>query len=333
MKKILLAVCAIAVISLTGCKDEPENNTTPQDPTTGEGIYNPGARIATLSNNDGTQQWIWAGTKLDRIESTDLEGNPAGVQQFTYNGNRMASMTQTIQGVATETRITYSGNYISSIAIYTDGTQSANATVSHNSANKINRVDLDVDASYLSTLLGQLMGGMNFGGKKDGSKFTLNSADVYATLDWQGDNVSRMIVHADINAGITMEEISQIIDLTEVLGDLASYVTLIQGEQPLTIALVDTVDLTYDDQHNPLQGLIGMLDPQVLSANNYTLMSNHGNANINLTINVPILGAYPVQRDVPINRVTDYTYTYNNAGFPLTVSDDEGNQTTYTYQE
>ena len=327
-----MAVCAVAVLSLTGCKKD-KVDPEPQ-PTTGEGIYNPGARIATVSNNDGTQQWVWNDTKLDRIESRDLEGNAAGVQQFTYNGNRMASMTQTVQGVASETRITYSGNYISAISIYTDGTMSANATVSHNSANKINRVDLDVDASYLSTLLGQLMGGMNFGGKKGDSKFSLNSADVYATLDWQGDNVSRMIVHADINAGITMEEISQIIDLTEVLGEqLASLATSIQGEQPLTIALVDTVDLTYDDHHNPLQGFIGMLDPQVLSANNYTLMDNHGNAGITLTINIPFLGAYPIQRDVPITRVTDYFYTYNAAGFPLTVNDDEGNETTYTYHE
>lgn len=331
MKKILLAVCAISLISLVGCKkDDP----TPEpQPTTGEGIYNPDAHIATVVNNDGTQQWIWNGDKLDRIESSDNDGNATSVQQFTYNGNRIASISQTISGVQTETRVTYSGNLISAIGIYTDGNRSVNANVSHNASNKINRIDLDVDASYISTLLGDLIGNIDLGGMKNGSKFTLNNADIYATLEWQGDNVSRMIINADINAGITMDDLSQFIDLTEVLGDAASWVSLIQGEQPLIISLKDTIDYTYDDQHNPLQGMIGMLDPQVLSANNYTIMDNHGMADVNLTINIPFVGSYPIERNVPIVRVSDLFYTYNNAGFPLTVSDDQGNETTYTYHE
>lgn len=334
MKKILLAVCAIAVVSLTGCKKDPVEPTPNPQPTSGEGIYNPGARIATVTDNDGNHQWIWTGTKLDRIESTDIQGNPAGTQHFSYNGNRISSMTQTVEGVETETRVTYSGNFISAISIYTDGTQSVNANVTHNSANKISRVDLDVDASYMNDLLGLLtQGGLSFKGTKDSRKLSISNANIYATFEWQGDNVSRMIVSADINGGITMDDIGQFVDLTQVLGDLASFASLIQGEQPMVITLRDTVDLTYDDQHNPLQGFIGLLDPQVLSANNYTLMENHGNADINITINVPILGPYPIEQSMPITRVTDYIYTYNNAGFPLTASDDDGNQTTYTYQE
>lgn len=330
MKKILLAVCAIAVVSLVGCKKDPVTPDPQPDPTSGEGIYNPGAHIATAATDSETQHWYWNDSKLDRIETTDLEGESSNVQQFSYNGNRIASVTQTVQGVATETRVTYSGNYISAITVYTDGNQSLNATVSHNSANKINRLDLDVDASYITTLLGNIMGDM---GMKNGRKFTLNSANIYATLDWQGDNVSRMIVHADISAGVSIQEISQIVDLNEMLGDMASLLSLIQGEQPLTLALVDTIDYTYDQQHNPLQGLIGILDPSVLSANNPTLMDNHGNANVNLTLSVPLVGQYPIQRDVPITRVTDYIYTYNNAGYPLTVNEDGGSFTTYTYNE
>lgn len=333
MKKILLAVCAIAVVSLTGCKKDPADTPDPQ-PTASEGVYNPGARIATISNDEETQHWVWASSKLDRIESTDLAGNPAGVQQFSYSGDRIASMTQTVEGIATETRVTYSGNLISAISIYTDGTQSVNATVSHNASNKINRVDLDVDASYINNLLGMLtQGGFGFKGAKDGRKLSITSANIYATFEWQGDNVSRMIVNADINGGISMDDIAQFVDLNEMLGDMASLVSLIQGEQPMTISLRDTMDLTYDAQHNPLQGFIGLLDPQVLSANNYTLMDNYGNADINITINIPLVGGYPIQQSIPINRVMDFMYTYNAAGYPLTVSDDEGNQTTYTYQE
>ena len=330
MKKILLAVCAIAVFAMTGCKKDPVTPDPQPEPTSGEGIYNPGAHIATATTDGETQHWYWNGSKLDRIETTDVEGTSQGVQQFTYNGNRIASVTQNVEGVATETRVTYSGNYISAITVYTDGNQSLNATVSHNSANKINRLDLDVDANYVTTLLGDIIGGM---GMKDGRKFTLNSANIYATLDWQGENVSRMIIHANISAGITMDEISQIVDLTQVLGEMASLLSLIQGEQPLTISLVDTIDYTYDQHPNPLQGLIGILDPSVLAANNPTLMDNHGTANVNLTLNVPLVGQYPIQRDVPINRVTDIIYTYNNAGYPLTVSQDEGGTTTYTYND
>ena len=62
-------------------------------------------------------------------------------------------------------------------------------------------------------------------------------------------------------------------------------------------------------------------------------MDNHGMADVNLTINIPMAGPYPIERSVPVARVMDFVYTYNNAGFPLTVTDDQGNQTTYTYQE
>ena len=333
MKKILMAICAIAALTFTGCKDETTDNPVQQEPA-GDGIYNPGAKIATVATDSEVQTWVWNGTKLDRIESADPEGNANGVQQFGYTGDRIASIAQTLAGVETETRITYAGNYISAIGIYTDGTQSLNATVTHNAAHKISRMDLDIDASYLNQLLGTLMqGGFNFMPAKGESKLSLTSATVYATMEWLGDNVSRMIVNADINAGITMDDISQFVDLTEYLGEMASLVSLIQGEQPLTLSLRDTMDFTYDDQHNPLQGFIGLLDPSVLSANNSILTNNHGIADVNLTLNIPIVGAYPIERTVPITRVMDYFYTYNAAGFPLTVHDDEGNYTTYTYQE
>ncbi len=329
MKKILLAVCAISLISLVGCKkDDP----TPEpQPTAGEGIYNPDAHIATVVNNDGTQQWIWNGDKLDRIESSDNEGNATSVQQFTYNGNRIASISQTISGVQTETRVSYNGNYISAISIFTDGVESVRATVNHSAANKINRVDLNVDASYITNLLGMLtQGGLSFKGN-DGRKLTLNSTNIYATFDWEGDDVRRMIVNADINAGITMDDIGQIIDLNAILGDMAALLGLIQGEQPLVINLRDTIDFTYDEHHNPLQGFIGMLDPQVLSANNYILSENRGSAHVNLSFNIPLIPA--LDTTISILRVSDLFYTYNNAGFPLTVSDDQGNETTYTYHE
>ncbi len=331
MKKILLAVCAIAVVTLTGCKKD-ENDTPSGEQQQGEGIYNPGARIATLATGDETQTWVWAGAKLDRIESADHDGNATGVQQFSYTGDRIVSSTQTVEGVTTEMRVNYSAGSIASIGVYTGGIQSLTATVLHNAAGKINRIDIDVDASYVNTLLGMLTG-FGMGGSKQGDKLSLQSADISTTFEWQGDNVSRMIVSADIDAGVTMEDIAQVVNLDDLLGDYASLASLITGEQPLTVTLRDTVDFTYDDRHNPLQGFIGMLDPQVLSANNYTLTDNHGVADITLTISVPILGNYPVSRSVPIVRVTDFIYTYNAAGFPLTVSDDEGNQTTYTYQE
>lgn len=327
-----MAVCAIAVLALTGCKKDPAD-TNPQQ-TGGDGIYNPGAKIATVTTDNEVQTWTWNGSKLDRIETTDLNGDATGVQQFSYNGNRISSITQTVAGVATETRINYAGNLISSIGILTDGNQSVTATVSHNADNKISRMDLDIDASYFGNLLGMLMqGGFNFKDAKGNSKLSLNSATVYATFEWQGDNVSRMIVNADIDGGISMDDISQFVDLTEVLGEAASFASLIQGEQPLVISLRDTMEFTYDNNHNPMQGLIGILDPTALSANNAILTDNHGMADITLTLNIPILGAYPIERSEPIVRVTDLFYTYNEAGFPLTVHDDEGNQTTYTYHE
>ena len=335
MKKILMAVCVISVLSLVGCKKDSNDPTpTPQEQGS-EGIYNPGAKIATRTTDNGMEQWVWDGAKVDRIESADLDGNVTGVQQFTYNGDRIATATQTVEGIETEMRVNYSGNLVSSIGVYTDGTQSLNATVNHNAANKISSIHLDVDASYITNLLGSLMqgGGFNFVNAKGGRKLSLTSTDINATFEWQGDNVSRMIIVADIEAGVTMDDIAQVVDLNAMLGDMASLLALIQGEQPLTVHLRDTIDFTYDDQHNPLQGFIGLLDPQVLSANNYMLMDNHGIADINLTLNVPIMGPYPIEHSQPIVRVMDYYYTYNGAGFPLTVTDDEGNSTTYTYNE
>lgn len=359
MKKIMMAVCAVAVLSLTGCKKdkvEPDNPSGPQYPT-GEGIYIPSHKIASLEV-DGltTETWTWDDWKLVSIVNESDNGT---LNSFGYNEYRLASASTTIYGLPVSFNYVYTGDKLSSI---TAG-EMATINVIHGTNDKISRLTIEIDNQLLNMLLNMLLGMLNNGDDGDmvaanplvsllgrpvleemahlcadqvkGQKITIGSTEFTVDLAWQGDNVSQMYVSAQISGTATLGEIRSIINLDSLAGSFASILSALDDdtEIPLAIDLRDTSVFAYDANHNPYCGFYGRLDPSVFSAANVTSATNSGSATITATLTVPVLGNLPIPYTYPIEAgTTNVSYTYNNDGYPLTATDDEGATTYFNYK-
>lgn len=336
MKKMMMAACAIAMLGLFGCK---KDNPTPDNGgqgggggdqfPTGEGIYNPSHKIATVSV-DGTlsETWTWNDWQLVSITT---EGDEGSTSTFEYEGYRLSSALSSFYGVPALLSYTYAGDKLSSI----NAGNMAEIFVTHNTAEKIDSLKIDMDPVMVNQLLNMLLSYMGNGGTKDfGSKLTVTSTDVAAALTWQGDNVSQMLLNGEIVGTATLGEIRSIINLDSLAGTYASLLSLLSDETliPLTLVLNETTGFTYDNQHNPLCGFFGRLDPSMLSASNITQQTTEGSVTITATLTTPLGNlSLPYTYDIPSSNQS-LSYTYDNDGYPLTVTNGDGSVTSYTYK-
>lgn len=335
MKKILLAVCAIAVVSLAGCKkdnndpsDEPGGGGT-QYPT-GEGIYIPSQKIATISvDGELSETWSWDDWKLDYIVSESDEGS---MSTFHYNDYRLSSASSELMGMPVSLTYNYAGNKLASIS----AGDMAEIFVTHNASGKIDSLKVDMDNEMVNALLNLLLGYMNNGGAKDfGRKVTVNNTDISMALDWQGDNVSRVIANAQIEGSATLGEIRSVINIDSLAGSAGAFLSLLGDTTnvPLVVQYNSTSEYNHDTHNNPFCGFYGRLDPSMFSAANITQETTSGNVTITATLSIPFIGNLSLPYSYPIeSSTTNTSYTYNNAGYPLTATDDEGVETTYSYK-
>ncbi len=343
MKKAIVALCTVATISLCSCSKE---DNTPKTP---EGVYNPEAKISEVYENGAlAEHWNWSDDLLMSISNGENI-----TTSFTYNGNRVSSIniTSPIEAIATPS---YNGNFISSLAVESGGLQLVHADIIHNGSNKLSHADLDINETMVNFLIELMLSDSNaffnqpltrllgrpvteeilqFASlnRHNESKLTVNNITVGIDFVWNGNNVSQMLVNAHLQAGITMAEIAQIIDLTEYLGELAEIAAAIPGEQPLEIVISDTIDYTYDTQKNPKRGFLGSMDVSSLSKNNILTSHTHGITDLGLTVTLPFIGERPFNQSRPTNSITTLHYDYNENGFPVKAT--ESNETTETVKE
>lgn len=343
MRRTIVALCAVATIGLCACSKD--NDTSRMR----EGVYNPEAKIVEVYENGAlAEHWNWSDDCLMSI--SDGENIKTS---FTYNGDRVStiSVTSPIEAVAT---LNYNGDFISSLTAVSGGIQLVQANIVHNGDNKLSHADLEIDETMVNYMLQLMMSDSNafinlpltrllsrpvtedivrFASlsQHHDSKLTVNSITVGLDFVWNGSNVNQMFINAHLEAGITMAEIAQIIDLSEYLGDFAEIAASIPGEQPLNIIISDTVDYTYDTQKNPKRGFLGSMDVSALSKNNTLTSHTHGMTDINLTITLPFIGERPFSQNRPTNTTTSLQYEYNEAGFPIKVT--ERNETAETVKE
>lgn len=330
----------MAALCLTACHKDPQPNPDdqPEQIPTGDGVYNPGRHITSIASNNGaTETWLWENKKLMSITETDEDGY-SSVSSFGYDGWRLtrATLTGDIAGTAT---YTYSGDKMTNFSVSSGGMQVATADVVH-TGDKVTHLDLNLNEEMLQMLISMMGDGgfpFPFKGGKSGNKLSLSSTDFDADLIWEGDNVSRMVLSGQVVMGVTVDELRQFLPLDSIMGSMASLLTYITAGQelPLTININDTTDLDYDSHTNPLQGFLGKLDPSILSANNVTSVENYGIMSAVLTITIPYLGSHDINYDIPLGdgMTQTFTYTYDAAGYPTAVVDNDGVMKTYTYQE
>lgn len=344
MKKIIVALCAFSALSLSSCKKDSNDQMQ-------EGVYNPEARIMEIYD-DGTlaESWNWADGHLMSISTPGENGNEEKTV-FTYSGNRVATVTTTSPLSAIVT-VNYTGDYVSSLVANNHGIQLVNATVAHNGDHKISHVDMDIDETMINYMIGLLQNNNEAFNRqpltrllgrpvteelvrfaslslRNERKINVDSINVGLDFAWNGSNVRQMIITANIKAGVTMEEVTHFIDL----GEYAEIVASIPGEQPLAVAISDTIDYTYDNMKNPLHGFLGELNISSLSKNNLQTSHSHGSTEIQLTITLPFIGERPFSQSRPINITTSLQYTYNETGFPVKVIENNEKEKEYIYQE
>ncbi len=333
MKKVLIALCAMGLMTLMACKDDPvtPNPPAPELPS-GDGVYMPSAKIAEIryDGEDG-QLWTWEDGLLTLIKQSEL-GEYVDNSWFSYQDSRLKTMSTMVQGMPVTVLFSYDGKKLTSMSASNGALQIADIAVSHNENDKIDHLSVDVNSELLG-MLSQFLGGGFF--KKVPSKAAVESTTVDVDLMWQGENVSQEVLKATITGSITLGEVRTMINLDSLLGSMSALLALIPDstELPLQVAVTDSVNMTYDNYSNPMQGFLGSLENLSLSANNVLTSVSSRNAMITITFTSPY-GQLPFSLPYPLpSESKTYTYTYNAAGYPETVIDNEGGETQYIYQQ
>lgn len=366
MKKLFFALCAVAALGMTACNKENQNNgnngnnNQQEQIPEGEGIYNPAKHIASVEYGDATvETWNWVDRKLQSITTSDFDGNNS-MATFSYNGWRLSQMTMEGGDFPGTVTYSYSGDKMSNFTISSAGMQMASVDIVH-TGDKITHLDMNVDNAALQMLVNMLGNMGDFGGlftpamgnqltasiaraaqaATKGGKFTVGDTEFDVDFTWTGENVSRVLLTATINVGVTGDELSQLMSLDPSMSTYASLLSYVAGDQelPVVVTVNDTMEYTYDNHVNPKQGFFGAvnitLDADMLSANNTASATNHGTVSADITITIPFLGAQhiPYSQAIGDGEIIDYTYIYNAAGYPATVEGSDGSVTIYTYQE
>ena len=364
MKKVIVALCALAMLGLVAChKDEeatqqpggetpvtPTPTPTPTPPATNqEGVYNPGAHIVTISVNDtAREQWSWTDGRL--VSVTDGTSSSEKMH-YTYDDNgRISSITLNATGAMSgDLGVTYSGDYISSMNMVSGGTQLVAMQVSHNSANKVSSALLTLEDNLLLDIFNSVISQFTGGGDGDDFVTGIDSTSASVAFSWNGDNVRTAIINVKARLATTLGQIGSLIDDFSIFGSYGSTLQALVTYMPdkpvyLRVAMADTVAYTYDDHVNPFRHNLGRLIPSdmsisvdvsALSANNAT--SEMHSAGATLDVLIALMGSTPTQvynTDYPLDvRNNNYRYDYNDAGYPVSVTDQEANVKTYTYQQ
>lgn len=353
MKKLMVALCAVALLAMSACKKESptvdnpsggngNGNGQPEQPEQpeqidGEGIFCPAQKIETIAVDGQTNEtWMWVSDKLTAIYQHTADGNMVEYSTFEYNGQRVTSMMSAMENVPYDVFYSYSGDKLSRVRAYSGMIQVVNIDFGHEGTDgNINHLDINVNNALIGWFAQFLGGGWPLQVVKDGAqKFSIDTTTFAADLTWQGDNVAQMVVAGTVAGSVTLGEIRQIIDIDSLAGLYAGVVAALSDdlELPFQVVMNDTMSYSYDGRHNPYHGFLGQLDPTALSASNVTTVSNNRGANITIMVPVPYLGDVPFTIPFPTASATrSYTYTYNSAGYPVTVTDDQGNVTQYSY--
>lgn len=347
MKKLFVVLCAVAALGLAAChKDNPQPSEVgdgrggqQQDEIpAGDGVFNPDMRITSVVYDDDRlpEIWLWQDGKLQSINNDDNCGGYTPVSTFVYNGWRVASMTSSQDGLSYEAYYSYVGDKLSEVTAFAGNIEAVDIVFGHNTEGKIDHMSLNVNNTLLNWVL-QMFGGGAFkstASRLPQSKMSVDTTAFDIDLDWQGDNVSRMYFTGSLMLNVTLAEIAQIVDLDSLFGDNASLLAMIDqtAEMPLQVTINDTVSYTYDNQHNPFCGFLGAMDPANLSTNNATAVTTTGSVTFTFTVSTFIGTVYPAFPMSLPSETMVYSYTYNNNGYPLTVTDSEGSETEYAYE-
>lgn len=350
MKKFVLSLTALALLAgVVSCERENVVPTPEPDPVPvyAEGIYHPVKKIATLNQNGATQQWTWVGNNLSEI--VDADGQTIS---FSYSGDYITRVYSQ-QSDAEELRYTYSNGQFQTCEVYYNGGKAMTMALQHDATGKVNVADIDIEDSFLMSMMGGMFGKGSAVEQLLGSRAVRLIADmagvVYRNgmpklsvsnktfsmqLVWSGDNVVQQVTGGTITFAISADDLAMLEQLGVIPEEYLSIAQLaIQfggGSLPLQLTMADTTICTYDDHYNPLFCNWGqMFSPTNLSLNN--VVSSASFNVVKLDVVIPMSGQTFNLLNQSDTASASYRYEYNANGYPSQVTGTDGT-ITYTYQ-
>lgn len=343
MKKLFLALAAVAVMGLTAC-DPDDGNAAARS-----GVYNPEVKIASMEYGDNDRdQWNWADNKLvsiDHYSSDHIDGSTT----FEYNSDNQLTKVTDDDGFTLE--YGYTNGLLSSVTV-----SEMNATFNVNySNNQISNFQMPISQEMLNSMVQELIGGLLNGDMEDYRTLSAKAGNenmIQFNLVWNNGNVSRMAGNTSITVDLPVSDMLSI--ATNLFGEeFSAYTDVISGAMqmmgitsvPLAFNMGDTIDLTYDQNHNPLQGFMGEFSPEmipvILSGNNVTSSTQYGFMSYHLQLPAMLLAMLPAEfasrtsGTIPTGEgeTVTFSYQYNSKGYPTVATSSYGEVTSFTYVE
>lgn len=373
MKKVIVMLCAAAVLCLTGCKKEnpapetgsstsapaPTPTPTPTPESNSEGLYNPNCKIIRIETayNGTSEEWDWDDN--NRLQSV-LDGDGAVRSAFTYDEHgRVSSVIRYGNQLSGTMGVTYNGNYISRISLVNGGAEVVGASISHNSNHKISSATLNLSDNYLINMFNMMLARYLTDSTGNSLAPEVDSLQGSMAFDWNGENVSMARMDVRFRVTVMLGMLKNVLSSLSSFGidsTMLTYVDALPDNTPIIFKITarDTANYTsYDDKVNPFRHYMGnlekllQLDASMLSANNAIAGTVSGTASIAISaeITATVFGQ-TITQEIPFTTlnqplpssvlplsVINNRYTYNSANYPVSVTNGEGISTTYTYAQ
>ena len=255
-----------------------------------DGVFNPQEKIVAVyqqsSSDDGSgnptvvdkykaEEWIWDGKLLKEMVSYSPDGSVEGRQLLTYNGKRLVKVADENGEYYTE--YVYKSGKLTRIVMMADGEEMFAADVEH-------------DGSVISKMTMKME-------LPDSAASAFAKSSLSMVIPQQ---VARMLVGSKSAKAAQTATISLNFAYTD------------KNPTKLTVAVsgftIMTLNCSYDDKNNPIQGCYATFGPSALSKNNMTEVKSSGLIN----------GMQMDEFDLPTNQ--KYAYTYNAADYPESVT-------------
>lgn len=370
MKKILVALCAVALIGLTGCKKEtvtPKETTTesgggqgPIDPGTGggtstwadiPGVYSPAAKIVVVLEDDVVSEtWTWDNELLEKVN----DANSSEKMRFTHDGQgRVQTMTINGEGQMSGTvNVSYNGNQISRMSLMNGSSEVFGATLTY-SDSKVTKGEFDMSDNMILEMFNSMLA-QYLGGGEEGTQDMVTGIDQVKgdiNFAWDGDNVNTAVLGVSARLKTTLGKIVELIPDMSIFGEYGSTIQAIATMFPnrevyIKVSMNDTAEYTYNTSYkNPLRRYLGgaftmdgnmpRFEVATLSRNPQAHEYHHGSAAAEISVQLYGSSAVPVwDKSMPIPS-SDRSYNYSTTrsdGYPESV-DNGISIKTYIYQD
>ncbi|MDO4216543.1 MAG: hypothetical protein Q4D03_00020 [Bacteroidales bacterium] len=340
MKRFVFATLVLMLmVGVASCKKEPSGSF-------GEGVHQPAYKVATIKlNGADAQSWDWAKSKLNSIN--DIANNIN--YTFSYTGNQMThTQLAYSDGTTQSIRYTYSGDYLTKVEVVNNSRSDITMYVNHNASNQISTIDVEVsDAFLISAGMSIMNGTFNFktgaarylfsenayeslltmaqlyaASHNNNAKYSIENKHFSLSYTWNEDNVASETFTGNVNATITVDDITQIVGSDNaMLAAILQYLDS-DADYPFNVDVERTTRYTYDEKYNPYWYCWTTgFDAQNLSKNNIVTDNATGSGQATVTVTLPIMGTntYPI-RTIDLSHNINYTYTYGKKKYPTSIA-------------